>query len=159
MDELDQLSNAYGEYEVSLGSENIHGKVNILLQTFLSRGHVKSFSLVSDLAYISQVNIFQSAHTLIFRNEIYIITFRQNASRIMRALFDIVLKRNNPYLAGRFLIISQMFEKQQWFFETPLRQFTTLSQEIIDKLETRNIDIDKLREMDAKEIGKVEISI
>lgn len=37
------------------GSENLHGKVNILLQTFMSRGRVNSFSLMSDQAYITQV--------------------------------------------------------------------------------------------------------
>lgn len=57
MDELDQLQHECCEYEVAVGGENIHGKVNILLQTFLSRGHVKSFSLVSDLGYIAQVRI------------------------------------------------------------------------------------------------------
>lgn len=55
MDELDELSRENCDFAPAGGSENIHGKVNILLQTFLSRGRVKSFSLISDLAYISQV--------------------------------------------------------------------------------------------------------
>lgn len=71
----------------------------------------------------------------------------------MRALFDIVLRRNNPILAGKFLLISQMFERQQWYYETPLRQFTTIPQDIISKIEQRNISAEQLREMDAKEIG------
>ncbi|XP_065206562.1 activating signal cointegrator 1 complex subunit 3 [Planococcus citri] len=132
MDELDQLQPQCCEYDVTLGSENIHGKVNILLQTFLSRGHVKSFSLVSDLAYISQ-----------------------NASRIMRALFDIVLRRNDPILAGRFLRVSKMFERQLWFFETPLRQFHTIPFDILDKIEKKEIPVEKFREMDVKEIGEL----
>lgn len=37
------------------GVENTYGKVNILLQTFISRGYVDSFSLVSDLGYVAQV--------------------------------------------------------------------------------------------------------
>lgn len=37
------------------GVENSYGKVNILLQTFISRGCVDSFSLVSDLGYVAQV--------------------------------------------------------------------------------------------------------
>ena len=37
------------------GVENSYGKVNILLQTFISRGYVDSFSLVSDLGYVAQV--------------------------------------------------------------------------------------------------------
>lgn len=64
MDELDQLQHEYCEYQPAGGSENIHGKVNILLQTYLSRGHVKSFSLISDLAYIAQVIIRELAFHL-----------------------------------------------------------------------------------------------
>ena len=56
MDELDILRRENCEYDPAGGSENIHGKVNILLQTYLSRGRVKSFSLISDIAYIAQVS-------------------------------------------------------------------------------------------------------
>jgi hypothetical protein len=55
IEELDDLTNTYCEVVVKGGSENLHGKVNILLQTFLSRGRVNSFSLMSDQAYITQV--------------------------------------------------------------------------------------------------------
>lgn len=37
------------------GVENSYGKINILLQTFISKGFVDSFSLVSDLGYVAQV--------------------------------------------------------------------------------------------------------
>ncbi len=73
----------------------------------------------------------------------------------MRALFDIALKKNNPILAGRFLQISQMFEHQLWYFETPLRQFKSIPFELIEKIETRDIAVDELKEMEAKEIGNV----
>jgi activating signal cointegrator complex subunit 3 len=42
---------------VAGGVENPHGKVNILLQTYISRGYVDGFSLVSDSAYVAQVGI------------------------------------------------------------------------------------------------------
>lgn len=57
MQELDDLTQDNCYLPVSGGSENLHGKVNILLQTYLSRGSVKSFSLMSDLSYITQVNL------------------------------------------------------------------------------------------------------
>ncbi len=38
------------------GVENSYGKVNILLQTYISRGGVDSFSLTSDLSYVAQVS-------------------------------------------------------------------------------------------------------
>ena len=37
------------------GVENAYGKVNILMQTYVSQAHVDSFSLVSDQAYVAQV--------------------------------------------------------------------------------------------------------
>lgn len=38
------------------GVENSYGKVNILLQTYITRGVVESFSLTSDLSYVAQVS-------------------------------------------------------------------------------------------------------
>jgi activating signal cointegrator complex subunit 3 len=78
----------------------------------------------------------------------------QNAVRIAGALFDIVLRKNNPIMAGRFLALSKMFEQQQWDFETPMRQFHILGPEIIQKIEERKLSVEKLREMDVKEIGE-----
>ncbi len=51
---------------VSGGSENSYGKVNILLQTYISRGSIENFSLVSDSAYVAQVK-----WILLFSFEIY----------------------------------------------------------------------------------------
>ena len=42
------------------GKENTHGKVNILLQSYISRCNLKSFSLISDQAYVIQVFILYS---------------------------------------------------------------------------------------------------
>ena len=53
------------------GAENVHGKVNILLQSHLSRGRVNAFSLVSDLNYVVQ-----------------------NGTRIARALFEVSVDRH-----------------------------------------------------------------
>ena len=53
--ELDSLVQDYCEVEVKGGSENLHGKVNILLQSYLSRERLNSFSLMSDQSCIIQV--------------------------------------------------------------------------------------------------------
>ncbi|KAG8227038.1 hypothetical protein J437_LFUL013825 [Ladona fulva] len=132
LNELDDLTLMNCVIPVSGGSENLHGKVNILLQTYLSRGRVQSFSLMSDSSYISQ-----------------------NAGRIVRALFEIVLRKNNPILAGRFLTVGKMFEQQLWDFQSPLRQFTSLSFEILQKIEDINLTVDRIRDMDHREIGKL----
>uniref|UniRef100_A0A8D8Y8W6 U5 small nuclear ribonucleoprotein 200 kDa helicase n=1 Tax=Cacopsylla melanoneura TaxID=428564 RepID=A0A8D8Y8W6_9HEMI len=138
--ELDNLTQEYCEIPIRGGSENVHGKVNILLQTLLSRGRVNSFSLVSDLEYVNQ-----------------------NVMRIIRALFEISLHRNNAIMAARFLKFALMFESKQWPHETPLRsvklvtnrgyQQTILKPEILNKIEQRGLTVEDLKEMPAKEIS------
>lgn len=132
VEELDDLTHEYCEVAAMGGAANLHGKVNILLQTYLSRGQVKSFSLISDLSYITQ-----------------------NAVRIVRALFTIELHRNNAILAGRLLQMSKMFERQMWDFQTPLRQFTRIPFDIIEKIESSGLSITAMRDMDPKEIGEI----
>lgn len=133
-DEMNELDELMHECELvpQGGVENVHGKVNILLQTYLSRGRVNTTSLISDQAYIMQ-----------------------NAVRIVRALFEIMLRRNKAIMAGRLLEMAKMFETQQWNFMTPLRQFGCLSMEIIEKIEVRNLEIYRLQDMDVKEIGNI----
>ena len=72
---------------------------------------VRSFSLISDLNYVVT-----------------------NASRIARALFEIVLRKNWPLLAGRLLKFAKSIERQMWDFETPLRQHPNVKHDIINKL-------------------------
>lgn len=55
MDELERLNCDGCEMVVPGGKENTYGKVNILLQSYVSRVSVDSFSLVSDMAYVAQV--------------------------------------------------------------------------------------------------------
>lgn len=55
MEELDLLTEAGCEMRVPGGKENTHGKVNILLQAYVSKSPVDSFSLISDMAYVAQV--------------------------------------------------------------------------------------------------------
>ena len=105
-------------FQVAGGAENVHGKVNILLQTHISRGRVNSFSLQSDMNYVVT-----------------------NASRIARALFEIVLRQNSPLLAGRVLKFAKTIERQMWDFESPLKQHPGLRHEILAKLETRNFTL------------------
>ncbi|VDI49942.1 activating signal cointegrator complex subunit 3 [Mytilus galloprovincialis] len=130
MTELEELMSETCVMQVPGGVENTYGKVNILMQAFVSRQSVDSFSLVSDQAYVAQ-----------------------NAGRIMRALFEICLKKSWPIMAGRLLNLCKTIDKRLWGFENPLRQFPTLSQEILKKIEDKKLTIDKLKEMDHKEIG------
>ena len=53
MDELDRHMMAC-EFSVT-GSDSTESKVNILLQTYISKQIVDNFSLVSDMSYVAQV--------------------------------------------------------------------------------------------------------
>lgn len=55
MEELEVLLSDFCELPVPGGVENNYGKINILLQTYVNRGEIDSFSLISDSAYVAQV--------------------------------------------------------------------------------------------------------
>jgi antiviral helicase SLH1 len=75
------------------GQENTvvtsHGKVNILLQSFISRANIEDFALVSDSGYVAQ-----------------------NAGRICRALFQIALNRRWGNLCEVLLSLCKSIEKR-----------------------------------------------
>ena len=76
-------------------------KINILLQAYISRFKMEGFDLNADMVYVTQ-----------------------SAGRIMRALFEICLKRNWAQLSHLMLNMCKMIEKRLWGSMTPLRQFT-----------------------------------
>ncbi|XP_022899943.2 activating signal cointegrator 1 complex subunit 3-like [Onthophagus taurus] len=132
LEDLEQLMETYCEFSVPGGSENVHGKVNILMQTYLSRGYIKSLSLASDMEYITQ-----------------------SAARIARSLFDIAIHQNNALLAGRCLLVAQMFEQQIWPFQSALRQFKYLEGPVIGNIEQYGLTIDRIRDSDEKQIAQL----
>merc|ERR1719410_1116849 len=84
------------------GPENTYGKVGILLQVFMSRRYIESFSLVSDCNFVLQ-----------------------NASRLFRALFEITMTRvtNMSEMSDRLLEWCKMIERRQWQSQHVLRHF------------------------------------
>lgn len=130
MEELEQLLCNYCELPAAGGVENGYGKINILLQTYISRGEVDSFSLISDLSYVAQ-----------------------NAARIIRALFEIALRKRWPAMTYRLLTLCKVIDKRLWGFAHPLRQFPSLSHVVLNRLEEKKLTVDKLKEMRKDEIG------
>ncbi|CAF4841730.1 unnamed protein product [Pieris macdunnoughi] len=130
LSELWELKDRYCELRIEDAPEDIHWKINILLQTFLSKGRVNQSSLQSDLNYISQ-----------------------NAVRIVRALFEITLRKNNAYMASLYLKMAKMMELQQWDFYSDMRQFNCFPIEIMKHLEYPMLKPDQIRDMDWKEVG------
>ncbi|XP_067947750.1 activating signal cointegrator 1 complex subunit 3-like [Watersipora subatra] len=130
MEELDKHLQDTCFLPVSGGSESTEGKVNILLQAFISKRLIDNFSLVSDMSYVAQ-----------------------NAGRIIRALFDIVIRKGWSLMTSRLLTLCKVIEQQLWEFEHPLRQFSTLRPDVLNKLEQFDLSLERMREMDGKEIG------
>uniref|UniRef100_A0A8B9HHQ3 Activating signal cointegrator 1 complex subunit 3 n=1 Tax=Astyanax mexicanus TaxID=7994 RepID=A0A8B9HHQ3_ASTMX len=94
------------------------------------RGEVDNFSLISDLSYVAQ-----------------------NAARIMRALFEIALRKRWPAMTYRLLNLCKVIDKRLWGWAHPLRQFTTLPTSVLSRLEERKLTVDKLKDMRKDEIG------
>ena len=78
----------------------------------------------------------------------------QNAARLVRGLFEVALRRGWPAMAGKLLTLSKTVDKRLWAFENPLRQFPVLSHETLNKLEARKATLERLRDMQADEIGE-----
>ena len=109
------------------------GKVNLLLQVYISRVRCEAFSLVADGSYISQ-----------------------NASRICRALFELCLRRGWPSLAETMLTLAKAVDLRVWPHQHALRQFQdsgSLSADVLFKLEDKKATVDRLWDMSASEIG------
>ncbi|KAF4088062.1 hypothetical protein AMELA_G00078530 [Ameiurus melas] len=130
LEELEKLLSCFCELPAAGGVENGYGKINILLQTYIGRGEVDSFSLISDLSYVAQ-----------------------NAARIMRALFEIALRKRWPAMTYRLLNLCKVIDKRLWGWAHPLRQFATLPPTVLSRLEDKNLTMDKLKDMRKDEIG------
>ncbi|KAJ4467551.1 Sec63-domain-containing protein [Lentinula aciculospora] len=117
-----------GEDGIVITSE---GKVNILLQAFISRHIIEDFALVSDSAYVAQ-----------------------NGGRIIRALLEISISRKWANVSAVLMGISKAIEKRLWPFDQPLRQFD-LKADLIYHLETWGDDYSpaELAAMSAEELG------
>jgi pre-mRNA-splicing helicase BRR2 len=113
--------------------EEPSAKINVLLQAYISRLKLDGFSLVSDMVYVTQ-----------------------SASRIMRALFEIALRRGWAQVAEKCLSLCKMIDKRMWSTQSPLRQFSrAVPEEIIKKLEKKEYTLDRLYDLNAQELGEL----
>ena len=89
-------------------------KINILFQAYISRLKLEGFALVADMAFI-----------------------QQSAARLLRALFEIALRRNWAQLAKLTLSFANMASHRVWRCQSPLRQFPNVPEVISRKLERK----------------------
>ncbi|GJE84444.1 Sec63 domain-containing protein [Phanerochaete sordida] len=130
--ELEQLMEA-APCKVKGGTDTSQGKVNILLQAYVSGYRPEDFALVSDQAYAAQ-----------------------NAGRIVRALLEIAISRKWANAASVLMGMSKAIEKRLWPFDQPLKQFP-LKQEVFYGLErfADEYTVSELAELSAEELGKL----
>jgi activating signal cointegrator complex subunit 3 len=92
-------------------------KAYVLLQAYISRHNIRSFTLISDTNYIAS-----------------------NAGRVARAMFEMCLKRGTVGAAVKLLRIAKSTDRKVWWFQTPLRQFEgELKHQVYAALESKQI--------------------
>ncbi|CAG8517169.1 20044_t:CDS:2, partial [Racocetra fulgida] len=117
---------------VKEGIEEPTSKINVLLQAYISQLKLEGFALVSDMVYVTQ-----------------------SASRILRAMFEICLKRGWSQLSRRALDLCKMVEKRMWFSMSPLRQFKQISSEVIKRIEKKDFPWERYFDLNPQEIGEL----
>ncbi|KAK4050583.1 putative steryl acetyl hydrolase mug81 [Microbotryomycetes sp. JL221] len=98
--ELKKMMETVTPCQVQDATETSAGKVNVLLQAYISRAYVEDFALVSDTAYVAQ-----------------------NAGRIVRALLEIAMAKRWAQTTFVLVSMSKAIEKRMWSFKHPLEQF------------------------------------
>lgn len=150
IDEIQELASKYCPMKIRGAGQDEEGrtlvtdsrdKAFVLLQAYISRAKIKSFTLISDMNYIMG-----------------------SAARLARGLFEISLTRQESInVAVKLLRIAKSIEKQIWWFQTPLRNFENeLNEEIYKAVEekaTHRFDpfefLLSLLDMQVKEVGQI----
>jgi activating signal cointegrator complex subunit 3 len=132
-DELDALARDACCVRLKASPDSREGKVNILLQSYISRAVVH----LSDLSYVVQ-----------------------SSTRLLRALFEVALRRGLPSLTLSALELARASESRVWPFRHPLWQFcpgpgvkagsALLQAEVVSRLESAGPagEMQSVRDMD-----------
>lgn len=107
-------------------------KINVLLQAFVSRLKLEGLALMADLVYVTQ-----------------------SAGRILRAMFEIALKKGWSSVAKDALDLCKMAEKRMWPTMTPLRQFPECPSDIIKKAERIDVPWSSYFDLDPPRMGEL----
>ncbi|BFY98347.1 hypothetical protein BsWGS_01387 [Bradybaena similaris] len=112
--------------------EEPSAKVNVLLQAYISQLKLEGFALMVDMVYITQ-----------------------SAGRLMRAIFEICLHHGWAQLVDKSLALCKMVDKRMWQSMTPLRQFRKIPEQVIKKIEKKNLPFERLYDLNHNEIGEL----
>ncbi|KAK9472497.1 Sec63 Brl domain-containing protein [Dipodascopsis tothii] len=112
--------------------EESAAKINVLLQAYISRLKLDGFALMADMVYVTQ-----------------------SAGRLIRAIFEICLKRGWSQVAKTALDMCKMVERRMWLSNSPFRQFPTCPPDVIKKTEASQMPWSKYFELtDPGEVGQ-----
>lgn len=112
--------------------EEPHAKINVLLQAYISRLKLEGLALMADLVYVTQ-----------------------SAGRILRAIFEICLKKGWASVAKTALDLCKMAERRMWPIMTPLRQFPSCPKEVIQKAEKIDVPWSSYFDLDPPRMGEL----
>lgn len=112
--------------------EEAHCKINVLLQAYISRLRLDGLALMADMVYVTQ-----------------------SAGRILRAIFEIALKKGWASVAKTALNLCKMAEKRMWPTMTPLRQFPNCPREIVQKAERTDVPWSNFFDLDPPRMGEL----
>ncbi|KAJ9088373.1 Pre-mRNA-splicing helicase BRR2 [Entomophthora muscae] len=117
---------------VKEGPEEPAAKINVLLQAYISQLGLEGFALMSDMVYVTQ-----------------------SASRILRAMFEMCLRRGWSSLARAALDLCKIVDRRCWLSMTPLRQFRTIPPDLIKRIDAKKYPWDRYLDLDAHQLGEL----
>uniref|UniRef100_A0A915PDR7 Activating signal cointegrator 1 complex subunit 3 n=1 Tax=Setaria digitata TaxID=48799 RepID=A0A915PDR7_9BILA len=132
--ELEELAETCCPLRLKKGAiATVPGKISCLIQAYISRAFIRSYSLISESMFV-----------------------QQNCGRLCRAMFEITLRRGWAQAANGTLVMAKCFDKQVWPFQTPLRQLNEFIRvDWVSKIERKKLSHYQLYEMSAKELGAI----
>ena len=107
-------------------------KINVLLQAYISRLKLDGLALMADMVYVTQ-----------------------SAGRILRAIFEITIKKGWASVAKLALNLCKMAEKRMWPTMSPLRQFPNCPIEIVRKAERIDVPFTSYFDLDPPRMGEL----
>ena len=135
-DEKLELAKLLGRVPIPIKEsiEEPQAKINVLLQAYISRLKLEGLALMADLVYVTQ-----------------------SAGRILRAIFEISLKKAWASVAKTALDLCKMAEQRMWPTMTPLRQFprSMCPVEIITKTEKIDVPWSSYFDLDPPRMGEL----
>ncbi|EWC48033.1 pre-mRNA-splicing factor brr2 [Drechslerella stenobrocha 248] len=113
-------------------AEDPQAKINVLLQAYISRLKLDGLALMADMVYVTQ-----------------------SAGRILRAVFEMSLKKGWAGVTKTALELCKTVEKRMWPTMTPLRQFPDCPADVIRKMEKMDIPWSRMFDMEVPELGEL----